>query len=169
MRRIAFCSIGLLTLGLAGCGNEPTMETMKLTPPVNVGMQATTGEPSQLAAADALGRIGQPAVPALTEALMDGSPVVRFQAARALAFMGAQASSAVPALMQALNDQDSSVRQQSALALGQVGPPAAPAVPQLLQMLKMANNMPPPATGTIVPSPSAPFTAPGTDRPALPR
>jgi hypothetical protein len=166
MRRIVLCLIGCVAVGATGCSGEPSMETMKLTPPVNVGMQATTGEPLQLAAADALGRIGQPAVPALTEALMDGSPVVRFQAARALAYMGVQATSAVPALMQSLNDQDSSVRQQSALALGQIGPPAAPAVPQLLQMLKMANSVPPPATGTIVPSPSAPFTTPGINSPA---
>jgi hypothetical protein len=166
MRRIAFWSIGLLALGLAGCGNEPSMETMKLTPPVNVGMQATTGDPAQQAAADALGRIGEPAVPALTEALMDGSPVVRYQAARALTYMGAQASSAVPALMRSLHDQDESVRQQSALALGQIGPPAAPAVPELLLMLKMASNLPPPATGSLVPSPLAPTANPGISPPA---
>lgn len=162
MRRIAFCMAGLFAVSVAtGCSNEPSMETMKLTPPVNVGMQPTTGEPAQLAAADALGRIGQPAVPALMEALIDGNPVVRFQAARALTYMGAQASSAVPALMRALGDQDESVRQQSALALGQIGPSAAPAVPQLLQMLKMASSLPPPATGTLVPPPVPPTTNPG--------
>jgi HEAT repeat protein len=142
----------LVCVFLTGCGG-PSTETTKLGEPVNVALQATAGEPIQLAAADALGRIGEPAVPALTEALFDGNAVVRLQAARALGYMGAQATAAVPALERALHDQDEAVRQQAALALGQIGPPAAPAVPSLLQMLKMGASAPASTSGNLVPPP----------------
>jgi hypothetical protein len=131
--------IPLLLLGsavLAGCNSEPSTDTSKLPQPVNVVLQTSAADNSQTAAADALGRIGQPAVPSLSDALSDPDPVVRLQSCRALAYMGAQAKDAVPALIQALNDSEGGVREAAADALGQIGQPAAPAVPPLMQMLR---------------------------------
>jgi hypothetical protein len=122
-------------LALAGCNGQPSMDTQKLPPPVNAVFQPTAGESSQIAAADALGRIGQPAVAALSESLTDVNPVVRLQSCRALAYMGAQAKDAVLPLIQTLNDPEEAVREGAAEALGQIGQPAAPAVPALMQML----------------------------------
>ncbi|HEY2826754.1 MAG TPA: HEAT repeat domain-containing protein [Pirellulales bacterium] len=124
------------TLAIAGCNSEPTMDTSKLGQPVNVVLQPTSADSSQLAAADALGRIGQSAVPALSDSLTDPDPMVRLQSCRALAYMGAQAKDAVPALIRALNDSEQAVREGAAAALGQIGQPAGPAVPELMQMLR---------------------------------
>jgi HEAT repeat protein len=121
---------------LAGCNSEPSTDTAKLPQPVNVVLQTNAADNSQTAAADALGRIGEPAVPALSDALRDPDPIMRLQSCRALAYMGAQAKDAVPALIQALNDSEGGVREAAADALGQIGQPAAPAVPPLMQMLR---------------------------------
>ena len=118
---VTFCASAILLT--AGCNGAPSVETGKLPSPVNVAMPATTGDNSQLAAADALGRIGEPAVTSLTNVLTDPDPVVRLQACRALAYMGLQAKEAVPYLTQALGDQNEAVRQQAAVALGQIGSP----------------------------------------------
>jgi HEAT repeat protein len=91
-------------------------------------------------AADALGRIGDAAVPALIAALEDPDRDVRTQATRALARMGAKAESAIPALIEALNDDDKEVRQGAARALGQIGPLADEAVPALVQALRDPRN-----------------------------
>ena len=124
----------------AGCNGAPTMDSGKLSAPVNAAMPSTTGDSGQIAAADALGRIGQPAVAALTSVLSDPDPVVRLQACRALAYMGSQAKDAVPYLTQALGDQNETVREQAAVALGQIGAPAAPAVPVLMLMLRASQK-----------------------------
>ena len=123
-------------LALSGCNAEPSMDSQKLPPPVNISLPPTAGESSQIVAADALGRIGQPAVAALSESLKDADPVVRLQTCRALAYMGAQAKDAVLPLTQSLNDPEKAVREGAAAALGQIGEPAAPAVPALIQMLR---------------------------------
>jgi HEAT repeat protein len=132
-------TIWFLTLGglcvLAGCNSEPSMDTTKLPPAVNMTVQTTDAHPAQTAAANALGQIGEPAVPALSESLSDADPIVRLQSCRALAYMGIQAKDAVPALIRALSDPEQGVREAAAAALGQVGTPAAPAVPALMQML----------------------------------
>ena len=86
-------------------------------------------------AADALARIGPPAVPALVDALHDPDADTRAQAARALARMGRVARDALPALVEALNDPDPRVRHHAARALGQMGPDAAPAIPALVRVL----------------------------------
>src|SRR5947207_288935 len=75
---IAFCASAILLT--SGCNGAPSVETGKLPQPVNVAMPTTTGDNSQLVAADALGRIGQPAVASLTSVLSDPDPVVRLQA-----------------------------------------------------------------------------------------
>jgi HEAT repeats len=86
--------------------------------------------------ADALSRIGEPAVPALVGALSDPEVNVRVQAARALARIGPPAKAAVLALTKALDDPDAGVRQNAARALGQIGPDARDAVPELIRSLK---------------------------------
>jgi hypothetical protein len=121
---------------LAGCSGAPSIETNQLPPPVNAPAANISVTGTQVAAAEALGHIGQPAVPVLAEALMDSDPAVRLQACRALAYMGAKAGSAVPALQRALNDPEVAVREQAAAALGQIGAAAEPAVPSLIQMLR---------------------------------
>jgi HEAT repeat protein len=130
---------GTLLLGalaIAGCNSEPSTDTSKLPQPVNIALQSTAGDSSQIAAADALGRIGQPAVAALSESLGDADPLVRLQSCRALAYMGAQAKEAVPALIRTLSDSEEGVREAAAAALGQIGQPASPAIPPLMQMLR---------------------------------
>ena len=121
---------------VSGCNGGPSVETAQLQPPVNAAAANISAVGTQVAAAEALGHIGQPAVPALTDALMDSDPAVRLQACRALAYMGAKASSAVPALQRALNDPEVPIREQAAAALGQIGAAAEPAVPSLIQMLR---------------------------------
>lgn len=89
-----------------------------------------------LAAVEALGEIGQPALAALREALRGRNPTVRSGASRALAHMG---KSAVPELMAALQEDDDSIRQLAASALSQIGPAAKAAVPRLTEMLQDDN------------------------------
>lgn len=96
------------------------------------------------AAVEALGRMGAPAVPALSEALKggagprrvrpgqnvpDGSALVRSKAAAALGRIGPDAKAAVPALVEAL--KDNSIRTDAATALGEIGGAAKDALPAL--------------------------------------
>jgi len=91
-------------------------------------------------AADALARIGRPAVPALIRALSDPDPELRHQAARALSRMGPSVRDAVPALIRALKDPDPLVRRSAARALGQVGPDAAIAIPALVEAMRSKDD-----------------------------
>lgn len=88
------------------------------------------------AAAVALSRIGEPAVPALVEALQSPDPNLRQQAADTLARIGPAASTAVPALTALLDDPDPRVKKSAVRALGQIGPAAANAVPSLMRALE---------------------------------
>lgn len=88
------------------------------------------------AAAVALSRIGEPAVPALVEALKSPDPNVRQQAADTLARIGPAAANAVPALTALLEDPDPRVKKSAVRALGQIGPAAATAVPSLMRALE---------------------------------
>ena len=65
-------------------------------------------------AAEALGRIGPAAVPALIRALKDRHHLVRSSAAHALGGLG---PATLPALIRALKDKDKGVRQHAAQAL----------------------------------------------------
>lgn len=73
-------------------------------------------------AAEALGRLGSPAVGPLTESLEAGDVDARWMAAVALGDIADPA--AVPALVAALNDDDDYVRSRAALALAAIGKPA---------------------------------------------
>jgi hypothetical protein len=87
-------------------------------------------------AAHALGRIGEAAVPQLTQALSDPNPLVRQRAADVLARIGPDAKDAVPALIRTLGDRDEEVRKAATRALGEIGPGAAEAVPRLIEALR---------------------------------
>ncbi|MEJ5343928.1 MAG: HEAT repeat domain-containing protein [Chloroflexus sp.] len=80
--------------------------------------------------AEALAKLGIPAVPALVQALGDGDADVREAAAAALGRIGDAA--AVPALVPVLRDGYADVREAAAAALGQIGAPAVPALVQAL-------------------------------------
>ena len=84
----------------------------------------------------ALGRIGEAAVPVLTQSLHHPQPAIRRQAAETLARIGPASAPAVPDLVRALSDEDLLVRRAAARALGQVGPAAADAVPALLRIMQ---------------------------------
>jgi HEAT repeat protein len=92
--------------------------------------------PARGLAAEALGRIGPAAGPAVTEligAVSDARPDVRWRAVWALGRIGAAAAPAVPALRMVLTDPE--LRWRAAEALGAIGPPAAAAVPDLARLL----------------------------------
>jgi len=89
----------------------------------------------QEVAADALGRIGAPAVPALIEALKNADPAVRLEVVEVLGRMGDEAADAVPSLLKLLDDPDPGVRKAAARTLGQIGPAAKDAVPALMRAL----------------------------------
>ena len=84
-------------------------------------------------AADALARIGTPAVPQVTVMLSDPNPELRIRAAQILAQIGPDGKAAVPELVNRLRDEDIDVRKAAAHALGQMGPSAGEAVPALLR------------------------------------
>ena len=79
-----------------------------------------------------LGEIGRPAMPALIEALADEEWEVRYSANEALSRIG---EPAVPALKKALANADDGVRSWAAWGLGVIGEPAKTAVPMLIQAL----------------------------------
>jgi HEAT repeat protein len=87
-------------------------------------------------AANAIVKIGSPAVPALIEALKNENKQVRWRAASALGAIGTEASAAVPALITTLQDEDEYIRRIAAYALGKIGPQASAAVPELLDALQ---------------------------------
>jgi HEAT repeat protein len=135
-RKILFAVLAIGLLPLLGCNNgEVPIDTAKLESPVNQATVSVVRQDSREVAADALGRIGTPAVPALAEALSDPVPSVRVDACRALAYMGAKAKDAVPPLTRTLSDPEEAVRQEAARALGQIGDSAQLAIPDLIQML----------------------------------
>lgn len=83
--------------------------------------------------AGALGRIGAPAVSALTTAMQDQRAGVRWAAAIALGKMGPAAAPAVEVLTKGVDDPDENVRWCSFIALGNIGPTAKAAVPALMR------------------------------------
>jgi CubicO group peptidase (beta-lactamase class C family) len=87
------------------------------------------------AAAVALGRIGEPAVPALTRALGSDSTELRWSAAIALGRMGTLAAPALPELTALLADASADVRHVAAVTIGGLGAAAGAAAPALTRCL----------------------------------
>ena len=87
-------------------------------------------------AAEVLAKIGPPAVPALAKGLKNSDPYVRIIAVSALGRIRAEAKTAVPLLLPALKDSEARVRTIAASALGSLGAEAKTAVPQLIPLLK---------------------------------
>jgi HEAT repeat protein/beta-lactamase regulating signal transducer with metallopeptidase domain len=86
--------------------------------------------------AKALGRIGPPALPVLSEMLRDTDPRIRGWAALGLQAMGPDAKPAIPALTSALDDEDPEVVAFVAAALGTVGTGNDRVVPELIRTLR---------------------------------
>src|SRR5262249_44039023 len=92
-------------------------------------------------AAEALAKIGLPAVPALLQALANPDWDVRRAAEQALRRIEPDwledpwAQASVPALIQALADKHVHVRRAAVETLGRIGPQARAAVPTLVQAL----------------------------------
>ena len=92
---------------------EPARSVRPLIPVTEPYIQVWTVKET---ASDALGRIGEEAVPSLVEALNHPDPDVREQAARALSLIGPKAVGAVPELIKLLDDESEPVRRQAARA-----------------------------------------------------
>lgn len=86
--------------------------------------------------AKCLAAAGEPAVPALINALKSRNPSVREYAALALSRMGSPARSAVPALIERFADEDATVARNAFGAIGGIGPDAKEAVPALIEVLR---------------------------------
>jgi len=83
--------------------------------------------------------VGHDALPDTIEALKHKDPVIRAEAASALAYFTLSADEvrrALPPLIKALDDPDPSVRLDAATAIGNMGPAAADAVPALTSALR---------------------------------
>jgi HEAT repeat protein len=71
-------------------------------------------------AAEALIKIGPPAILPLTKELKNKNPICRYYAAYALGQIGPDAKTAIPALTELLNDEDLQVRSSAAQALTKI-------------------------------------------------
>lgn len=133
----------------------PTTALMPADQPTSPILKPFDQWTEQEAAADALGRIGAPAIPYLQQALRSSDPAAKKQAAEVLARMGSDAKPAVNDLVALLDDPDPEVRKIAVRTLGRIGPEAAAAVPALMQSLIHQQPAPPPANGQDL-LPSAP-------------
>ncbi len=97
----------------------------------------------QQLAADALTRIGPPAVPMLVKALASDDLPARRQACEVLMRMGPDAKEAVPALVHLLEEDDEELRRMAAVALGRIGPDAGQAVPNLMRRMLQGESAAP--------------------------
>ena len=87
-----------------------------------------------LAAAESLGNIGQPAVPALIQQLGEAKHAALI--AHVLGEIGPDASPAVPDLVRFLKTADEQLRREAILALAGIGPSARSATAELLRLLR---------------------------------
>ena len=126
----------------AVAGNSPRIVRDDRVAPAAFVVPVKPPPSEQLLAAEALARIGPPAVPRLVEALRSPDGQVRRQACAVLLRMGPDAKEAVPDLVRLLEDDDEDLRKMAAKALGRIGPDAAPAVPALMRTL--LEEAPPP-------------------------
>ena len=124
---------------------EPTGDDPVLAEPpqtLNALIESMLGSPDQrsridaLAAIEFMGRLAEPAIPALIKALGDPSPFVRWGASRILGRLAPNSADVVvPALALLLCDQSVDVRTSAATALERFGLLAAPAIPALTKVV----------------------------------
>ncbi len=76
-----------------------------------------------------------PALPILLDALNEGNPELKQQAATAIGNIGPEAATAVPQLLKALAAPDSELRRNAAYALGGIGEKAEGTIAALVKML----------------------------------
>jgi len=102
------------------------LETLGPTSPIEPLFEALGAPDPQVAsiAVNALGRLGQPAVPGLILALEHTDPEIRSRACTAVSIMGPKAVEAVPALLRRLDDPRTNLQSQARFALGRIGGPA---------------------------------------------
>ncbi|MEG4975099.1 HEAT repeat domain-containing protein [Microcoleus sp. K4-B3] len=132
---LSFTSPLLLTRNAAAARvDEPTANPKEIASLIE---KLKTNDKRELSAAiKKLGKIGEPAIPALMKALQDKNLPVRRSAAQVLAKIGPPA---IPDLAQALNNPNADVRSSAAYALGGIGAEAQTALPQLVFLLQDSN------------------------------
>src|SRR6476661_7910311 len=132
---LSFTSPLLLTRNaVAARVDEPTANPKEIASLID--KLKTKDERELSAAIKKLGKIGEPAIPALMKALQDKNLQVRRSAAQVLAKIGPPA---IPDLAQALNNPNADVRSSAAEALGGIGAEAITALPQLVFLLQDSN------------------------------
>ena len=105
-------------------------------------IKALTNEVARIRieAAEDLGLIGPAAVAAVPALLKlaerDGDPLIRVEAAKAVAGIDSKNKAAIPILVEALTDKAGKVRKRAAECLGDLGPSGKSAVAALIKMLK---------------------------------
>jgi|GEM_PF-6955467 len=166
MNRITLYSLLLVSLLVAGCGPSGSgvpahvLEKLAELPdedPVELRVaeivKATATGPAlpdrrewgvRDSVAEAIARMGQPAVPYLQAALNDPDPEMRRYAIQGLSRIGPNAVAATPQLTAIVTNQQESpeVRKAAALAIIQIGPPAANAIPALMEVLRREPSLP---------------------------
>jgi HEAT repeat protein len=83
-----------------------------------------------------LGPAAGPLLPALTNAVQNPDPQMRWWMVEALSRLSTRAAPALPTLMVTLQDSDHRVRRESVEALSRIGAPATNAVPLLIKTLQ---------------------------------
>jgi HEAT repeat protein len=132
---LSFTSPLLLTRNAAAARvDEPTANPKEIASLIE--KLKTKDERELSAAIKNLGRIGEPAIPALMKALQDKNLQVRRSAAQVLAKIG---HPTIPDLAQALNNPNADVRSSAAEALGGIGAEAKTALPHLVPLLQDSN------------------------------
>jgi HEAT repeat protein len=122
---------GRAVLGLTGLGRDAPDAAGSLLAILRRG-----SEVERQRAAQALARIGKPALQPLIETLKnDKDSGARAAAAFALGQMGPLSATALPDLTAALRDGEERVRGSSASALARLGPAAKGAIPPLVEMV----------------------------------
>jgi HEAT repeat protein len=125
----------LSLLLLSGCSRDPIQASI-------TQLQSPNAEIRQ-AAARTLGEqavVDARAIEALSRAVADSDPEVRWLAIDALAGIGAAAMSSLPALAKALDDPDSAVRLRAALATERIDPSNASFIPVLTKEMRAGNG-----------------------------
>lgn len=139
--RLADQGFDFMRVGAADavCRIDPK-QAERVLPVLRQGLGKVVAFDTTSPAADALGRIGKPAVPTLLDVLKTGNTAARADAARALGKVGPDAADAVPALAEALHDPEPSIRRAALEGLGGVGPAAASATKELMAVYKEDNR-----------------------------